>query len=115
MSQEHTETNTFSGVGSYFCNDISTLCMPQHLVTLCIILPNSERIQHKFNYERDQIKTVINVAHSFLHEDKVHNFDIDDACLSDNSVPVKVYSDHFLTLSQAGLIHNTVLHFSYKY
>lgn len=80
------------------------------LVTLCIKLPNGDRICHRFNYATDQIITVMSFAHSFLNcEEK---FNPNRACLSDNSVPKTVYTNHILTLSEAGLIHNTLLHYS---
>ena len=81
-------------------------------VTLCIKLPNCDRIQRRFNYD-DQIKAVISFAQSFLQEDNTL-FCQDKACLKDNNVPMNVYSNHSLTLSEVGLTHNTVLHYSYR-
>lgn len=85
--------------------DVNSQC----LVTLCIKLPDGERIQHRFNYRKDQIKDVVHFAHMFYNHG-----DIDEMCLSDGNVPVNVYSDYFVTLDEAGLTHNSLLHYSYR-
>ena len=85
----------------------------EHPVTLCIKLPSCNRIEHKFDYKRDRIKDVVSFVHCFITGEKDTNLGADDVCLNDNSVPINVYSDHFLTLYEAGLTHNTLLHFSY--
>lgn len=82
-------------------------------VTLCIKLPNSHRIEHKFDCKSDRIKDVIYFAHCFMTGEKNIHLNV-NVCLTDNSVPMNIYSDHSLTLYEAGLIHNTVLHFSYR-
>ncbi len=98
-------------------SDNSTILPPEpdnccpFSVTLCIKLPTCERICRRFNYRNDQIKDVIHFAHSFLS----NGSNIEEACLSDNSVPVNVYHNQSQTLYEAGLICNTLLHFSYYY
>lgn len=96
--------------------DLHSVHVPEtdeHPVTLCIRLPSCNRIEHKFDYKRDRIKDVINFVHIFMTGERDANLGADDVCLSDNSVPINVYSDHSLTLYEAGLTHNTLLHFSY--
>ncbi len=83
----------------------------EHSVTLCIKLPNSERVQRKFDFRHDQIKSIIYFAHSQMDD---LNFKIDRACLSDSNVPMNLYTDYTQTLCQAGLTHNTILHYSYN-
>lgn len=94
---------------------VSRSCSPpEHPVTLCIKLPNCERIERKFDCRRDRIKDVIYLAHCFVTGEKEIPLKVDDVCLTDNSVPINTYSDHSLTLYEAGLIHNTLLHFFYN-
>lgn len=95
---------------------ISTCSPPEHPVTLCIKLPNCDRIEHKFDYKRDRIKDVIHFVHCFMTGEETipPKLKLGDVCLSDNNIPINTYCDHSLTLYEAGLIHNTLLHFSYK-
>lgn len=90
-----------------------TCCQHAHSVTLCIKLPNCDRIKCKFDYRRNRIKDVIYFAHCSMTSGKDVPLNADEVCLSDNNVPMNIYSDHSLTLYEAGLIHNTLLHFSY--
>ena len=89
-----------------------TLSTPDHLVTLCVKLPDGRRIQHQFNCKQDRLMDVICFAHSRTTSGEDSPVDLDSIHLSDNNVPVHVYSDYSLTLFEAGLTHNTLLHFS---
>lgn len=84
------------------------------LVTLCIKLPNCERIKHSFNCKHDLIRDVIYFAHNFLQKGVDVPISLKDTCLNDNGVPMKIFTDYSQTLYEAGLIRNTLLHFSYK-
>lgn len=92
---------------------LDTCCQHAHSVTLCIKLPNCDRIKRKFDYRKNRIKDVVYFAHCSMTGEKDVPLNADEVCLSDNNVPMNVYSDHSLTLHEAGLIHNTLLHFSY--
>jgi hypothetical protein len=82
-------------------------------VTLCIMLPNCNRIEGKFDYKKDRIKDVIDFAHCSMTGGVDATLKkMKNVRLSDNNVPVNVFSDPFLTLYEAGLVHNTLLHFS---
>ena len=81
-------------------------------VTLCIKLPNCERIKHSFNCKHNLIRDIIYFAHNFLQKDIPVS--LKDTCLNDNGVPMKIFTDYSQTLCEAGLTHNTLLHFSYK-
>ena len=84
------------------------LCSPDS-VTLCIKLPNCDRVQRRFNYKIHCIKDVIHFACLSLNHGSI---DFDEMCLSDSEM--NVFSDYSQTLCQVGLTHNTVLHFSYR-
>ena len=90
-----------------------TLSTSDHLVTLCVRLPDGRRIQHQFNCKQHRLMDVIRFAHSTTTNGDDSPLDVDSIHLSDNNVPVHVYSDYSLTLFEAGLTHNTLLHFSY--
>lgn len=78
------------------------------------MLPTCERIHHRFNYRSAQVKDVIYFAHSHVTSgETTTNNSIDQACLSDSSIPIVVYHNHSQTLLEAGLTKNTLLHFSY--
>lgn len=114
------DTDHCSLEGGDNCESLSAIIPPEpdpgtpHSVILSIKLPNCERIQRRFNYRTDKIMSVLHFAHSILKKEGNNSFNVDDAFLSDNNVPMNVYFDGSLTLIQAGLTHNTVLHFSYK-
>lgn len=84
------------------------LCSPDS-VTLCIKLPNCERVQRRFNYKTHCIKDVIHFACLSLNPGSI---DFDEICLSDSEMCC--FSDYSKTLCQVGLTHNTVLHLSYR-
>ena len=78
-------------------------------VTLKVRLPDGECIQKCFNYKTCLLRDVVAWGHSVM---VVNNADLKlkELLLCDNSVPKVVFGDLSLTLEQAGLVHNTLLH-----
>ena len=87
-----------------------------HTVVLKLRLPGGECIQRRFDYQVDQLGCVVSYACSVVNsrDGSDLNLSVNSASLSSNCVPKVVYSDLSLTLEQAGLVHNTLLHLDYE-
>ena len=85
-----------------------------YTVTLKLRLPGGECIQRRFNYQVDQLGCVVCFAHSAIRCKDVNNLDVRNLTLSRNCVPKVEFRDLSLTLKQAGLVHNTLLHLDYE-
>ena len=86
-----------------------------HTVMLKLRLPGDECIQRRFSYQVDRLGCVVSYACSVMNSKGVDtNFSVNNVILSSNCVPMVVYSDLSLTLEQAGLVHNTLLHLDYE-
>ena len=87
-----------------------------HTVVLKLRLPGGELFQRRFNYEVDQLGSVVSYACSVMNskDDSDLNPSVNSVSLCSNCVPKVVYSDLSLTLEQAGLVHNTLLHLDYE-
>ena len=87
-----------------------------HTVVLKLRLPGGECIQRRFNYQVDQLGSVVSYACSVINSKDGNdlNLSVDSVSLSSNCVPKVVYSNLSLTLEQAGLVHNTLLHLDYE-
>lgn len=79
-------------------------------VMLKVRLPDGECIQRRFNYQSDLLRTVVHYAWLVMNS----RVPEEDVTLSTNCVPKVVFSDLSLTLEQAGLVHNTLLHLDHK-
>jgi hypothetical protein len=82
-------------------------------------LPGGECIQRRFNYQVDQLGSVVSYACLVMNSrgGSDLNLSVNNVTLSSNSVPKVVYSnlDLSLTLEQVGLVHNTLLHVDYEH
>ena len=88
-----------------------------HTVILKLRLPGGECIQRRFSYQLDRLGCVVRYACSVVNSNPKStdmNLSVSSVTLSSNSVPKIVYSDLSLTLEQAGLVHNTVLHLDFE-
>lgn len=88
-----------------------------HTVVLKLRLPGGECIQRRFNYQIDELGCVVSYACSLINSKGSGgslNLSVGDVTVSSNCVPKVVYSDLSLTLEQAGLVHNTLLHLNYE-
>ena len=83
-----------------------------HTVVLKLRLPGGECIQRRFNYQVDLLGCVVSFtcAAMSIQGGSDLNLTMNNVTLSSNGVPKVVYSDLSLTLEQAGLVHNTLLH-----
>lgn len=78
-------------------------------VMLKVRLPSGEYIQRRFDYQTSCIRDVVHYA-KLAADSKDARLTEKGLTLSTNFVPKVVFSDHSLTLAQAGLVHNTLLH-----
>ena len=117
ISPSCSECTSESDVYLHSSGSVTLLPEPElhcpNAVTLCIKLPDSVRIQRRFDCKQHSIRDVIQFVCLFLNQMNI-DVDIEETCLSTGLVPMTVYSDHSLTLEQAGLTHNSILHFSYQ-
>ena len=87
-----------------------------HTVVLKVRLPGGECIQRRFNYQVDRLGCVVSYACSVINSKDGNDLSlsINNVALSNNCIPKVVYSDLSLTLEQAELVHNTLLHLNYE-
>ena len=78
-------------------------------VTLKVRLSDGECLQRRFDYKTCLLRTVVHWGHSVMVVKDAHLKER-ELLLSNNTVPKVVFGDLTLTLEQAGLVHNTLLH-----
>ncbi len=83
--------------------------LPSHVnqatVMVCLKLPNGERLQ-------TDLPVATTLEQVVTHAERASGMSLTNCDISTNEIPKRVFSDHSLTLYNAGIIYRTVLHFS---
>jgi len=100
--------NQIESKGSIDSSPVEPLPGCANTVILCVRLPNGSRVQRRFDYLRDTIKSVLLFAlYSMPQESDV--LSLSDVEMSSCTVPRVVYSQLSATLDQYELTQNTLL------
>ena len=78
-------------------------------VMLKVRLSDGECFQRRFNYQTSRLRDVVQCAMSVM-DSSLKEVNEKQLTIRTNSVPKAVFSDLSLTLEEAGLTHNTLLH-----
>ena len=79
-------------------------------VTLKVRLQDGECVQRRFSYKSSTLRDIVHCARLAMESAEDKTLTEKRLILSNNCVPKVVFSELSLTLEEAGLVHNTLLH-----